>query len=66
MVFDGAVHGRPVAVIDLGLLFLIFTPILRVGFAAVFFALHGERRYTLISVVVLTLLVLGFVLGKVT
>lgn len=65
-VLAGALRGRPVAVIDLGLTVLILTPVLRVAFSAVFFALHGDRRYALISTTVLALLLLGFVLGKIT
>jgi uncharacterized membrane protein len=63
-VLIGALHGRPMAVIDLGLTLLILTPIMRVALAAVFFALHGDRRFALISAAVLILLLLGFVLGK--
>ncbi len=65
-VLVGALRGRPVAIIDLGLTVLILTPVLRVAFSAVFFALHGDRRYALISTTVLALLLLGFVLGKIT
>ncbi len=65
-VLAGALRGRPVAIIDLGLTVLILTPVLRVAFSAVFFALHGDRRYALISSTVLALLLLGFVLGKIT
>ncbi len=66
VVLTGVLHGQPVAVIDLGVLLLILTPVLRVALAAVFFALHGDLRYTLISGVVLLLLILGFILGRVT
>ncbi len=62
----GALHGRPVAIIDLGLTLLILTPVLRVAISAIFFAVHGDRRYALISSAVLALLLLGFVLGKIT
>ena len=62
----GALHGRPVAIIDLGLMLLILTPVLRVALSAAFFAVHGDRRYALISSAVLALLLLGFVLGKIT
>jgi uncharacterized membrane protein len=62
-VVSGALRGRPVAVIFLGLLLLILTPVLRVVAVGVYFASHGERRYALISALVLVLLLLGFVLG---
>jgi uncharacterized membrane protein len=64
-VATGVAHGRPVAVIFLGVLLLIFTPVLRVLGAGAYFAATGERRYALISLVVLVLLLLGFVLGAV-
>ncbi|MDR7417762.1 MAG: DUF1634 domain-containing protein [Armatimonadota bacterium] len=65
-VVTGALHGRPVAIVFLGLLLLIFTPVLRVIAAGAYFARHGERRYALVSAVVLLLLLLGFVLGAAT
>jgi uncharacterized membrane protein len=61
----GVAHGRPVAIIFLGLLLLIFTPVLRVIGAGVYFAAAGERRYALISLLILGLLLLGFVLGAI-
>jgi uncharacterized membrane protein len=64
-VMTGVVRGRPVAVIFLGLLLLILTPVLRVVAVGLYFALHGERRYALISALILMLLLLGFVLGAV-
>jgi uncharacterized membrane protein len=65
-VVAGAREGRPVAIIFLGLLLLILTPVLRVVVVGVYFASRGERRYTLISALVLLLLLLGFVLGAAT
>lgn len=59
----GAARGDPVAVILLGVLLLIGTPILRVAAAGYFFLRNGERGYALASAIVLALLVLGFVLG---
>lgn len=63
-ILAGALRGRPMAIIELGLTLLILTPILRVALSAVFFTLHRDRRYALISATVLALLILGFVLGK--
>jgi uncharacterized membrane protein len=65
-VAGGVARGRPVAVVFLGLLLLIFTPILRVVGAGVYFAVAGERRYALVAFLVLVLLLLGFVLGAVS
>jgi uncharacterized membrane protein len=62
----GVLHGRPVAIIFLGVVILILTPVMRVVAAGIYFARHGERRYALISIAILLLLLLGFVLGAVT
>jgi len=63
---NDVVRGRPVAVIFLGLLVLIFTPILRVIGAGIYFAATGERLYALISLLIVLLLLLGFALGAIS
>lgn len=65
-VVAGAMRARPVPVIDLGLLLLILTPVLRVAVAAVFFVRRGDTRYSVIGLVVLGLLLTSFLLGKIT
>ncbi|MEO6804444.1 MAG: DUF1634 domain-containing protein [Granulicella sp.] len=52
-------HLRPEAIIQLGVLMLIATPIARVIFAAFAFALERDRLYLVISLVVLGVLVFG-------
>ena len=52
-------HGDPAAVIEIGILLLIGTPVARVIFAAVAFALERDRLYVGISVAVLIILLLG-------
>ena len=47
----------------LGLLLLIATPVARVAFSIVAFALEGDRLYVAITAVVLALLVLSFAVG---
>jgi uncharacterized membrane protein len=64
-VADGVLAGRGQAVVALGLLLLIATPILRVAVSMVGFALQRDRTYTLISAAVLLLLLVSFLLGKV-
>jgi len=66
MIVRGALKGQPVAVIDVGLLLLIFTPVMRVALSAVFFAVRRDRLYAIVSTVVLALLLLGFALRKIT
>lgn len=50
--------GQVEAVVNLGLLLMLLTPILRVVTLATYFLTHGERKYGLVSV--LTLLFLLF------
>lgn len=58
---------HPQAVIALGLLLLVATPIVRVAVSMVTFALARDRLYTVITCVVLALLLFGlFFLGRFT
>jgi uncharacterized membrane protein len=59
--FEQVVRGDGVAVIELGVLLLIATPIARVVFAVVSFALERDWLYVAISAVVLVILVFGVV-----
>jgi uncharacterized membrane protein len=52
------------AIIQLGLLLLIATPVARVAFTLVAFALQRDRVYVLITAIVLALLLYGLVLGR--
>jgi uncharacterized membrane protein len=52
---------QPDAMIQLGLLLLIATPILRVALAAVGFYLENDRLYLGVSLIVLTILVLSLI-----
>ncbi len=54
---------HPQAVIVLGLLMLIATPVLTVATAAVAFARERDRPFVIISLIVLTLLLASFFLG---
>jgi uncharacterized membrane protein len=56
----GLVRGEPAAVIELGLLILILTPVLRVVATLVLFVLQGDRIYTLVSLIVLVTLLSSF------
>jgi len=56
-------HGRGQAMIMLGLLLLIATPVARVAFSIVAFALERDRLYVTITVGVLVLLIVSFVIG---
>ncbi len=61
----GVVAWRGQAIVALGLLLLIATPILRVAVSMLAFALQRDRTYTAISAVVLLVLLISFLLGKV-
>ncbi|MBV8519240.1 MAG: DUF1634 domain-containing protein [Acidobacteria bacterium] len=56
-------EGRGEAIVMLGLLLLIATPVARVAFSVVAFALERDRLYVAITMIVLSLLVLSFVIG---
>jgi uncharacterized membrane protein len=55
--------GRGQAMVMLGLLLLIATPVTRVAFSILAFALERDRLYVAITVVVLALLFVSFAIG---
>lgn len=55
-VWSGLLRLQPQAVIALGLLLLIATPVLRVAVSVVAFALEYDRRYVVITLIVLAIL----------
>lgn len=63
-VLRGLGVGDPDAVISLGLLLLIATPIVRVAASVFLFIAQNDRRYVAITLFVLTVLLLSFWLGK--
>lgn len=65
----GAMGGQladrnPYAVIQLGILFLLATPLLRIVVTAACFWGEGERRYTLVSLAVLGIIVVSLLLAR--
>ncbi|MGZ3713851.1 MAG: DUF1634 domain-containing protein [Ktedonobacterales bacterium] len=63
-VWQGVLHGEPLAIISLGLLVLLATPVLRVIVSIVAFLLEGDWLYAAITTVVLLILVVSFFLGR--
>jgi uncharacterized membrane protein len=61
--FRAAASGDGVAWLDLGLLALIGTPVLRVAVLALGWWLAGERRFAIVALAVLGLLAAGLLLG---
>lgn len=60
----GLLALRPQAVIELGAVILILTPFLRVVASVVTFALERDRKYVIITLIVLIILIISFFLGK--
>jgi uncharacterized membrane protein len=60
----GLAHGNPVAVIVLGLLVLLATPVARVAVSIIAFALERDWRYVVITSIVLVILLVSFGLGR--
>jgi len=54
------IHGNPAAVIQTGILLLIATPIARVLFAVVGFAIERDRLYVVVSLIVFAVLMFSF------
>ena len=63
-IWAGLLILRPQAIIVLGLLLLIATPVIRVAVSVIAFALERDRLYVAITLAVLTILILSFLLGK--
>jgi len=59
-IWQTAFQGRGRSIIQLGLLFLIATPIARIIFSIVGFALEKDLLYTIITGIVLTVVLYGF------
>lgn len=62
-VMDGLRSGSGQAIVSAGLLLLIATPVARVAFSIVVFAIEHDRVYVLITAGVLVILVVGFITG---
>jgi uncharacterized membrane protein len=60
----GIAHGDASAILRLGILLLVATPICRVIFAAIAFAMERDRLYVAISVTVLGVLLYGMLRGS--
>jgi uncharacterized membrane protein len=61
----GALHLRGRSIIQLGMLLLIATPTARVAFSLVGFALERDRKYVVITGIVLAVLLYSLIAGAV-
>lgn len=57
-------QGDPLALVTLGLLILLLTPILRVAISIIIFALERDWLYTVITLIVLLILLVSLLLGR--
>jgi len=62
-VFIQAAQGRGQAIIMLGLLVLLLTPVARVAVSILAFAYQGDRAFVVITSIVLGVLITSFLLG---
>ena len=62
-VLRAALAGKPYAIIGLGMLLLIATPVLRVALSVVFFLAQRDWLYTGITVFVLAVLLVSMIVG---
>lgn len=56
----GVAAGEPAAIIELAVLLLIATPVARVAFALIAFAIERDKLYIVVSTIVLAVLLYGF------
>ena len=63
-IVSSAAHLEPRGIMGFGILLLIATPVCRVIFGVVGFALLRDKLYTVISLIVLAVLVFSFVTGR--
>jgi len=63
-VSNGLAHGEPIAIIALGLLLLLSTPVVRVAVSIFAFVAERDWRYVVITALVLAILIASFLLGK--
>jgi uncharacterized membrane protein len=65
-VLNGLIGLHPYALIALGLLVLIATPVVRVAASVLLFWLERDIAYVCITLLVLLILIISFLLGKAT
>jgi uncharacterized membrane protein len=62
-IWVGLTHADPVAIIALGLIVLLATPVVRVAVSVIAFALSRDRLYVVITLVVLCILIVSLLSG---
>jgi uncharacterized membrane protein len=64
-IIAGALHHRARSIIQLGVVLLILTPIARVAFSLIAFALERDRKYVIITAIVLSVLLYSLISGAI-
>jgi uncharacterized membrane protein len=64
-VINGALSYKGQAIIQLGIVLLIATPVMRVIFACIGFLIEKDYLYTLISVIVLLIILISMISGHI-
>lgn len=59
-IFSGIGHGQGLAIVRLGLLVLILTPMMRVGMTVILFAAERDHAFIVLTIIVFIVLVFGF------
>ncbi len=65
-IIRGILTGRGRAIIQAGIILLIATPVVRIIFSAIGFVLEKDWLYVVITLLVLTIIIAGACLGKVS
>ncbi|SHK56175.1 DUF1634 domain-containing protein [Epilithonimonas mollis] len=61
--WDSLGKGEGMAIIQLGILLLIFTPLVRIIFALIGYLKEKDYTYVIISMIVLTIMIVSFLTG---
>ncbi|MEO6851432.1 MAG: DUF1634 domain-containing protein [Mucilaginibacter sp.] len=64
-IFEGILNFKGQAIIQAGIILLIFTPVIRVAFSAIGFLIEKDYLYTAITLLVLFILVGSMIYGRV-
>jgi uncharacterized membrane protein len=64
-IINGVFNLRGQAIIQLGILLLIITPIIRVAFSVIGFIIEKDYLYTVITLIVLLIILVSMLVGKV-
>lgn len=62
--WEGLLTLEPQAIMVLGLMLLVATPVLRVAVSVIAFGLERDMRYVIITLIVLAILITSFLLGR--